>query len=149
MKLLGHPVHIWLIHFPTALLPFGFALSLASYLCANVTLELCAFYSFCGGVAVGLIAACFGFIDLLKIPATKKPAQNLAWIHGALNVTAVGAIIVLVAREWRVYPNLPQPAVGNLIIEGIAVALILVSNFLGGELLLKHHIGISNLANER
>ena len=74
MKVLGHPLHMMLIHFPTALLPMDVLLSFFAYYNNDNSFLPAAFYCVVAGVLVGAAAIITGIIDVLLIKKDKKPA---------------------------------------------------------------------------
>ena len=72
MKIFGHPLHMMLIHFPTALLPMDFLLSFFAYYNKDSSFLTAAFYCLAGGVLAGGLAIITGLIDLLLIQKIKN-----------------------------------------------------------------------------
>jgi uncharacterized membrane protein len=141
MKIFGHPVHLMLIHFPTALLPMDLVLSALFYQTGNSAFGSAAFYCLIGGVASGCLAIITGFIDLVGIK-NNTGATNAAFIHGGINTTALIAFSVFAYKGWKLYPAIQNPTLIVLGIKLFFVLFLLVGNYLGGKLIFKHHIGI-------
>jgi uncharacterized membrane protein len=140
MKILRHPLHVMLIHFPTALLPMDLVLSYLFYRTGNESFGSAAFYCLIGGVALGLLAGITGLIDLLLIK--DKIAMGAALIHGGINLTAILIFSVFAYKSWNLYPQIQLPTIAILAVKSVTVIFMFVGNFLGGKLIFKHHIGI-------
>jgi uncharacterized membrane protein len=140
MKILHHPLHVMLIHFPTALLPMDLVLSYLFYTTGNESFGSAAFYCLIAGVGLGLLSGVTGLIDLVMIK--DKAAMSAALIHGGINLTAILVFSVFAYRSWNLYPQIQLPAITVLVVKLIIVVLMLVGNYLGGRLILKHHIAI-------
>jgi uncharacterized membrane protein len=140
MKIFRHPLHVMLIHFPTALLPMDLALSFLFYRTGNENFGAAAFYCLIAGVALGLLAGITGLIDLIGIK--DKTAMAAALVHGGINLTAILIFSVFAYKGWKQYPELPAPTIAVLAVKLITVIFILVGNYLGGRLIFKHHIAI-------
>jgi uncharacterized membrane protein len=140
MKLLKHPLHIMLIHFPTALLPMDLVLSYLFYRTGTESYGAAAFYCLVAGVALGLLSGLTGFIDLILIK--DRTIMNAALIHGGINLTAVMVFSVFAYRSWNSYPQIPAPAITTLMVKLSAVVFMLAGNYFGGKLILKHHVAI-------
>jgi uncharacterized membrane protein len=140
MKFLGHPIHVMLIHFPTALLPMDLLLSYLFYTGGNESFGTAAFYCLTAGVALGLVAGVTGLIDLVGIK--EKTAMAAALVHGGINLTAILIFSVFAYRGWKQFPSVPAPSAVTLIIKLLTVIFIFVGNYLGGRLIFKHHIAI-------
>ena len=97
-----------------------------------------------GGVLIGLVAIVTGIIDLLMIPKHEKPAFATAVIHGFINTTVLLFFGIFVYRSWQVYPELGMPQMSTLIIKTLLIIVLFGGNYLGGKLILHHHIGIKN-----
>lgn len=142
MKFLKHPLHVMLIHFPTALLPMDLVLSFLFFRSGNESYGNAAFYCLVAGVALGLLSAITGFIDLVLIK--NKPALGAAFVHGGINLTVILVFSVFAYKSWNPYPQLSMPTITVLIVKFVTVLLMLTGNYLGGRLIFKHHIAIEN-----
>jgi len=138
-KLFGHPVHMMLVHFPSALLPVSLIADFAAIFYGENNFYLFAFYSAVVGTAFGWLALLFGVIDLLSIPP-EHSAFNKALIHGGLNFFWLILFSVYTVMEIKTYPEIGYSSL-KLIVKIAVVTGLLFSNFLGGELVLKFGIG--------
>ena len=140
MKIFGHPLHMMLIHFPTALLPMDLVLSYLFYRTGNESFGSAAFYCLVGGVGLGLLAGITGLIDLLMIK--DKTSMGAALVHGAINLAVILVFSVFAYKSWKLYPEIQIPTVIILLVKMVTVTFMFVGNYLGGRLILKHHIAI-------
>ena len=143
MKVFGHPLHVMLIHFPVGLLPMEWVLSLLAYWYADASFATAAFYCLLGGVAAGYIAMLSGLFDLIAIPKENKPAINAALLHGLVNGAVILAYTVIAYKAWQGYPQVSTPSLLLLVLKALLVGCLLFGNFLGGNLIYKHHVGIN------
>jgi uncharacterized membrane protein len=144
MKLLGHPLHIMLIHFPSALLPMDFVCSLIAFQSGNASFAHAAFFALAGGVVLGILALITGGYDLIHVAENKPLALKTALIHGGINGTVIMVYCVLAFRAYKAFPNLTVDSIGILILKGSMVTLMIAGNYFGGSLILKHRVGISD-----
>jgi uncharacterized membrane protein len=129
-----------LVHFPIAFLPMSAGFDIAGIYFNNENLALFSFFCGVAGVALGLLALLFGAGDLLKIE-TKSKAFTKALLHGGLNLTWLLVFSVIVGIDFKTYPQINLPSIGEILIKICVVIGMLYSNFLGGELVLKFDIG--------
>lgn len=142
MKILKHPLHLMLIHFPTALLPMDLVLSYLFFRSGNENYGNAAFYCLVVGVTLGLLSGITDFIDLVLIK--NKTAMAAAFVHGGINLSAILVFSVFAYKSWNLYPHLSIPTITILIVKFATVLFMLVGNYLGGKLIFKHHIAIEN-----
>jgi uncharacterized membrane protein len=144
MKVLGHPLHMMLIHFPTALLPMDVLLSFFAYYNNDNSFLPAAFYCVVAGVLVGAAAIITGTIDVLLIKKDKKPAIATAVIHGFVNTIVLLFFGIFAYRGWQLYPEVSMPQTATLITKAVLIIILFGGNYLGGKLILHHHIGLKN-----
>jgi uncharacterized membrane protein len=139
-KLFGHAIHPMMIVFPLGLLATALVFDLVYYLTGTETFAVVAYWNIAAGIVGGLIAGLFGLIDWLAIPHGTRARAIGAW-HGIGNVVVLG----LFAASWwlrRDTPgHVPDTAAETLAI--VAVALALVTGWMGGELVERLGIGVT------
>jgi uncharacterized membrane protein len=140
MKIFGHPMHMMLIHFPSALLPMDLACSVIYLFTKDVTFTNASYYSMCGGVALGWMAIIFGLFDLLNIFKSKPEAMRKALLHGGINSAVIIAYSVLAFLQYRNYPKLEPDGSSMVAIKFIIITFMIVGNYLGGSLILKDRV---------
>jgi uncharacterized membrane protein len=142
-KILGHPIHQMLIVFPLGLFSTAVIFDVVHLLGGGPTWSIVAFWMIGAGIIGGLCAAVFGIIDWLAIPRGTR-AFRLGLLHGIANVF----VVVLFAVSWF----LRREAPGNPSATAIAFmlgggGLVLVSGWLGGELVDRLGVGVDDGAN--
>ncbi len=144
MKIFKHPIHIMLIHFPSALLPMDFVCYGLFYYTHQPSFAYASFYALFGAVVLGWAAALFGILDILKIPPGKTDALQKALIHGGINVSVIMVYTVLAYSAYKKYPTLADASLPLLIFKGVLVSFMIIGNYIGGSLILKYKIGIED-----
>ena len=142
-RLLGHPIHQMLIVFPLGVLGMSLFFDIAYLITKRSELATTAFWMILGGVIAGLLAAIFGLIDWLGIPAGTRAKRIGLW-HGGGNVVVVLLFIV----SWilrRPDPGLPR--ISAIVLSAIAVGIALITGWLGGELVDRLGVGVDEGAN--
>ena len=136
----GHPIHPMIV--PIAI--GGFVLSLVFDLVCLATGRIdpwstVAYYTMIGGIVGALVAAIFGFVDMLSLPAGYT--KRIALIHMGLNLAVVG---LFVANAWlrQASPDV-SPAGLPFGLSLVAVALLGVSGWLGGKMVFEAGVGVS------
>jgi len=136
----GHPVHLMLIHFPSALLPMSVIFDLIALFSPKTSLPDAAFYCLAAGSLAGFGAAIFGAIDYNRLPSEHE-AWKTASLHGLLNLIWLMIFAVLAGVRLQQYPDFKPATLTYLIFAGLSVTGLLYSNYLGGELVLRHKLG--------
>ncbi|PZF95633.1 DUF2231 domain-containing protein [Micromonospora endophytica] len=144
LKILGHPVHPMLVMFPVALLTTAVLFDLIDTVGGPNFLGEVAYWNLTVGLIGGLLAAAAGVFDLLAIPAGTR-AKRVALTHAAANV----AVILLFAAVWAVRLNADSRNAGGALIaiEVVALGILGVSAWLGGELVDRLGVGVDTDAN--
>ena len=138
VKLFGHPAHQMLVVFPAGLLVTSLVFDLL-YRISDVTeLAVVAYYLIAAGIVGGLLAAPFGLIDWLKIPRDTR-ARSVGAMHGIGNV----AVLLLFVVSFVMRMDAPEaPGVLAHIFSAAGTLLLLVTAWLGGELIDRLGVGI-------
>jgi uncharacterized membrane protein len=139
-KLLGHPIHVMLIHFPMAMFPVGFFFDLLSWLNDEKLFSLIGFYCMGIGLAGGVAASIFGVMDFLRLP-DDETIRNKAVIHASINMLLICVYVGLFVFRLPDYENPKIISPTLTIVNGFLIISLLVSAHFGGELILKHKIG--------
>jgi uncharacterized membrane protein len=144
MRILGHPVHIMIIHFPSALFPAELVLYALFFYTGGRSFADASYYAMIGAVISGWTAVILGVTDLTAIPSTKPEAIKKALYHGGLNTSILIIYSVLAYLPYKKYPELPPATISLLVVKGFLITLLLIGNYWGGELILKHKVAIEN-----
>jgi uncharacterized membrane protein len=131
-----HPIHPMLVPIPIGLWIFSFVCDLTFVLGSGVSLWFTlSFWTMIGGLVGALLAAVPGFIDMLSLTAQPK---RLALTHMALNAT----IILLYAINIGTRIQGASVAGAPLILSVVAIGLLGVSGWLGGQMVYVHRVGV-------
>ena len=144
LKILGHAVHPMLVMFPVALLFTAVLFDVIDALGGPSYLGELAFWNLSAGLIGGLLAAPAGLVDLLAIPSGTR-AKRVGQTHAAANT----AMILLFAAVWVVRLNADSRTAGGALIaiEVVALAILGVAAWLGGELVGRLGVGIDRDAD--
>ena len=143
VKLLGHPIHPMLIVFPLGLLITSVIFDVIHLLTGTGTFSEVAFWMIIAGIVGGLLAAVFGAIDFLAIPAGTR-AKQIGLVHGVGNVVVVALFLV----SWLLRRDAPAaPGTVALVLSFLGVALGGVTSWLGGELVDRLGVGVDEGAH--
>lgn len=138
-KIFGHPFHPMLVPFPIAF----FAGTLAADLMYASTLDTfwyrATLWLLGAGIVMALLAAVAGLIDLLGDVAIR--ALTIVWWHFIGNLT----LVLVEAFNWYRRFTLGPDAILNtgLTLSIIAVAIMLVTGWLGWEMVYRRRVGIA------
>jgi uncharacterized membrane protein len=142
-KLLGHPIHQMLVVFPLGLLAMAMIFDLLAIGLNQGYWSEIGYWMIAAGVVTGLLAAPFGFIDWLGIPAGTR-AKRIGAVHGIGNVV----VVVLFALSWLMRGDAPRnPGALALALSFAAGALALFTGWLGGELVDRLAVGVDEGAH--
>jgi uncharacterized membrane protein len=138
-KFAGHPIHQMLIVFPLGLLAASLGFDAGYFVTGNEQFATVSFWLILAGIIGGLLAAVFGAIDWWAIPK-KTRAKAIGLWHGLGNVI----VVVLFALSWwsrlNAAANIPSGAA--ILASCVAVALALITGWLGGELVDRLGVGV-------
>jgi len=91
-------------------------------------------YTMVGGIIGALIAAVPGLIDMLALPT---PVKRIAIMHMSINLTVVALYVVNVYLRYR-----GADSSAPVWLSVIAVAMLLVSGWLGGKMVYVHGVAV-------
>ena len=132
-----HPIHPMLVAIPIGLWVFSLVCDLV--LLFGGTSEnwaIVARYTMVGGIIGALIAALPGFIDMLALPVA---GQTPRVMHMSINLTVVALYVVNVYLRYRVGGIEARTPVW---LSVIAIAMLLVSGWLGGKMVYVHGVAV-------
>ena len=127
----GHPIHPMLVPLPIGMWVLSLACDIIAAFVADPTnWKIVALYAMIGGIIGALLAAVFGLVDLLSLPAGIRPT---ALAHMGINLTVV---VLFVIDAWlRVSGSDP------VWLSVVAILLLLVSGWLGGKMV--YRLGVA------
>ena len=141
-RLFGHPIHQMLIVFPLGLLGMAAIFDIIR-LVLEIPLGVASYYMIIAGLVSGLAAAVFGLIDWLAIPEGTRARRVGAW-HGIGNVVVVAAF----AASWWLRRAEPATPPVEAVVLGLAgLALSVITGWLGGELVSRMGVGVTDGAH--
>ena len=142
----GHPIHPMLIPFPIALLVFSLIADLIYLWQGNPVWEsYIAFYTLMGGLIGGAAAAIPGLIDWATL--TDRDAVRVANWHARVNIIT----LVIFAASFYLRTSggaawLPSIPTLPIILSIVGVIGLTIAGWLGGELVFKHRVAVSESA---
>jgi uncharacterized membrane protein len=124
----GHPIHPMLVPIPIGLWIFSFVCDLVFVFGSGAPAwSTVALYTMAGGIVGALAAAIFGFIDLLSLPPEPR---RTALVHMTINLI----VVVLYLENFWFRRDTPDHPGGYVWLSLVAIALLVVSGWLGGKL---------------
>jgi uncharacterized membrane protein len=142
-KLFGHPVHQMLIVFPLGLLATSVIFDVIYLVTDQARFSEVAYWMIVAGLIGGIVAAPFGLIDWLAIPAGTR-AKSIGGLHGAGNVV----VLLLFAVSWLIRGSAAvAPGALAYVFAWLGMGLAAWTGWLGGELVDRLGIGVDPGAN--
>jgi uncharacterized membrane protein len=142
-KLMGHPAHPMLIVFPFGLLTMAVIFDLIYISTTDGYWSGVAYYLIAAGIIGGLLAAPFGLIDWLSIPAGTR-AKSIGLLHGLGNVAA----LLIFTLSWLIRRGtIESPSPLAIVLGLVGLGLMLITGWLGGELVDRLGVGVDNGAH--
>ena len=142
LSIAGHPLHPMLVAIPIGLFAWALVADIV-YAASGRTHEWysIAFWSGIAAILTALLAALPGFGDYLTM-AVHSDARGIATAHMLLNLTVVALffIAMLLALDDNAARGGAQVAV--LVLHAVGVGLLLLSGWLGGEMVFRHHLAM-------
>jgi uncharacterized membrane protein len=143
-RIFGHPIHQMLIPIPIGLFVMATICDIIQMSSARPSLGFVAFCNLVAGICAALVAAVFGAIDWTGIPPDTR-AKRVGAVHGIGNVLVVGLFLISVILRWNNIDRVASSA--GFVLELIAFATLLVTGWLGGELVDRLGVGVGHDAN--
>lgn len=131
----NHPIHPMLVSFPIGLWIFSLVTDIIFWVSGNGIWSTVAYYSMAGGIIGALVAAVPGFVDFLALKPSR--VKDIAQWHMLINVFAV----ILFSVNLYLRTDAPG-AIGPIILSIVGVGSILVSGWLGGQMVYVHGYGV-------
>jgi uncharacterized membrane protein len=142
-KVAGHPLHPMIVPFPIAFFVSAFVTDLVYLNGASRGWATASMWLLGAGIAMALLAAVLGFTDFMG----DRRVRNLrhAWWH------MIGNLIAVVLEAVNVYLRSTQGVEAAIVpagaaLSGVVVVLLLFNGWMGWELVYRHHVGVSDVA---
>ncbi|HEY2337783.1 MAG TPA: DUF2231 domain-containing protein [Burkholderiales bacterium] len=133
----GHPIHPMLVPLAIGLWVFSFACDLIHMRAgADAVWATVALYTMGGGIVGALLAAVPGLIDLLSLP---EGPRKTAIAHMSINLVVVALYVVNFWLRMRA----PENPGGLVWLSLVAIALLVVSGWLGGKMVYEYGVAVS------
>ncbi len=138
-----HPIHPMLVVLPLGLWVAALAFDIVYAVTSTPIWRSLAFWNIAAGIIGALLAAVPGFVDYLDLEGR---ARRIATFHMVLNLGAVAVF----ALNWYVRMRVPADSWWPLALSVIGVVGIMISGWLGGELVYAERVGVEEPSrNER
>jgi uncharacterized membrane protein len=109
-------------------------------------MSLVAFWMIAAGIVGGLIAAPFGLIDYLAVPAGTR-AKSVGLLHGVANLFVLILFAVSLWMRYDAPAPAHQPTTTALVLSFAAFVLAGAAGWLGGELVTRLSVGMDDGAH--
>jgi uncharacterized membrane protein len=138
-QIAGHPIHPMLVTIPIGLWLFSLVCDFVALRSgAPASWATASFYAMVGGILGALAAAIPGLVDLLSIRDT--PLRPTALKHMGLNLTIV---VLYIINAFLRHGTTDVAAAGTpLVLSIVAIALLLVSGWLGGKMVYEGGVAV-------
>ncbi|MDQ2692299.1 MAG: DUF2231 domain-containing protein [Chloroflexota bacterium] len=144
LKLFGHPIHPMLVVFPVGLFVMSVLFDILYLLTRNPDLAIASYYMIVAGLIGGVLAAIFGAIDWLGLPYNSR-AWNMGIGHGIGNFVVLGLFLLTWLRRRDNTDFIPETA--TLLLSALGLGLLLVTAWMGGELIYRLGVAVDRGAN--
>jgi len=130
-----HPAHPMLVVLPLGLWIAALAFDIIHAVSGAPVWRTLAFWNIAAGIIGALLAAVPGFVDYLDLEGR---ARRIATYHMVLNLGAVA----LYAVNWYIRTRVAPESWWPLALSVIGVIGIIISGWLGGELVYTERVGV-------
>ncbi|HEY3344385.1 MAG TPA: DUF2231 domain-containing protein [Anaerolineaceae bacterium] len=144
VKIAGHPIHPMLIVLPLGMLAAAVIFDIVYLITGSAIFPTITFYDMAAGIIGGLLAAIFGFVDWLALPAHTR-AKTVGLTHGLGNVLLVALFVVSWLMRFNAVNYVPSSLA--LVFSFAGILLGLVTAWLGGEMVFRLRVAVDRGAN--
>ena len=138
----GHPIHPMLIPFPIALWATSFVVDVLFYFLRHPTFLVISKFMIAAGCIGAVAAAIPGIIDWLSIK--NGDVKKVANWHARLNITALVVFAIsLLLRMGRYSEFVGRKLTIPFLLSLVGMILITISGWLGGELVFRYGMGVT------
>lgn len=137
----GHPLHPMIVPFPIVFFVSTLATDLVYLNTRDAGWAQASMWLLGAGIAMALLAAALGFADFLGERRLRRMRD--AWMHMGGNLIAV--VLAAVSFYLRASGGAEAAlAPAGVVLSVLVVAILLFTGWLGGELVYRHHVGVSD-----
>lgn len=136
----GHPIHAMLVPFPIVCFVGAFVTDLAYWRTEDGVWETFSVWLLTAGLIVAVFAVIAGAIDFFANPAIR--ALRPAWLHAVGNAIALILTIINAFVHSRDAYTAVVPT--GLILSGLVVLILAFTSWMGGSMVYRHRVGVSN-----
>lgn len=137
-KIAGHPIHPMIIPFPIAFFVSTFVTDIIYLNTGREGFATASKWLLAAGIVGALLAAVMGFIDFAGDNRVRSLKQ--AWMHLGGNLLAV--VLEAVNLYLRAIGGANVVSIGQTVLSGVVVALLLFTGWMGWEMVYRKHVGI-------
>jgi uncharacterized membrane protein len=134
-RIANHPIHPMFVNFPIGLWIFSLVTDIIYRVNGNEMWASVAYYSMAGGIIGAILAAVPGFVDYFALKPSR--VKDIALWHMLINVSA----LILYCFNFYYRTGAPDAA-GPFYLSIIGVLGILVSGWLGGQMVYVHGLAV-------
>lgn len=138
-RIFGHPIHPMLVPFPIAFFIAAFVTDIVYSRTANLMWQYFSIWLISAGLALGAFAALAGLIDYFgdrRVRAARPATPHMLLNIAAMILSLVNAFVHSRDGWTAVVPE-------GIILSGAVVLILAVSAWLGGSLVYRHRVGVS------
>jgi uncharacterized membrane protein len=146
----GHPFHPILVTVPIGAWICSLVFDIATRVSSEGSPSLvdAAYWLIGIGIIGAALAAIFGLLDLLAIPR-KTRAFAVGLTHLALNVSVLAAFVVDFVWRHSSYDESRRVEMGQLILSAVAIGVLAISGWLGGQLAYRYGVRVADEAEQQ
>lgn len=137
----GHPLHPLLVTLPVGMFVLALVADIVYIRATNPTWFAISYWSSVTGIITALVAALAGFGDYFTM-ARYSRAKNMATAHMVLNLLMVALFAVAAYLMQRIDPTVGSGFRSVLFLHGLGVVTLVVSGWLGGEMVFRHRLAV-------
>ena len=141
LKVLGHPSHVALTHFPLALWTAGFIGDLFHFWRGDLFWWDFARWNIALGLGIGCLTLLTGFYDFFFIPSNKPLAAEAAVRHMMVMLVAACFFATSLYFHWVGAPPARSQEILGLVLSTLGALFLHLGGWLGGQLVYHYGIG--------